>query len=122
VIQFATHYLRIPDIVVCGHYGCGGVAVACADQPQHGYIGDWLHIADWARRDVEARLAGSGRAVAREEFLRLVVEANVRLQILHLGHLSVIRECWERTPGVPRLHGWVYDIANGLIKVVQTDG
>ena len=122
VIQFATQYLKIPDIVVCGHYACGGVAAACGDRAQHGYIGDWLHIADWARRDVETWLAETGREVEREEFLRLVVEANVRLQILHLGHLSVIRECWERTPGIPRLHGWVYDIATGLINVVQEGG
>ena len=121
VIQYATQHLNIPDIVVCGHYGCGGVAAACAANIQHGYIGDWLHIAAWARRGVDARLVGSG-PVAQEEFLRQVVEANVRLQILHLGHLSVIRECWDRTRGVPRLHGWVYDIATGLIKVVQTDG
>ena len=122
VIQYATQYLSVPDIVVCGHYGCGGVAAACLDKGLHGYIGDWLYITDWARRDVESRLAKEGRALPREEFLRLVVEANVRLQVRHLRGLSVIRECWDRTPTVPRLHGWVYDIATGLIKVVETDG
>jgi carbonic anhydrase len=50
----------------------------------------------------------------------MVVDANVRLQVSHLQHLSVIRESWERTPGVPRLHGWVYDIATGLIKVIES--
>jgi carbonic anhydrase len=122
VIQYATQALHIPDIVVCGHYGCGGVAAACAAKSQHGYIGDWLFIADWARRQVEARLAQEGRTMPREEFLRLVVEENVLLQVRHLRGLSVVRQCWDRTPGIPRLHGWAYDIATGLINVVQTDG
>ena len=122
VIQYATQTLNIPDVVVCGHYGCGGVAAACADTGQHGYIGDWLFIANWARREVESRLERTGKDVPHEEFLRLVVEENVLLQVRHLRGLSVVRQCWERTPGVPRLHGWIYDIASGHIKVVQTDG
>ena len=108
--------------MVCGHYGCGGVAAACAARIQYGYIGDWLHIADRARGEVDARLAEEGRVASHEEFLRMVVEANVRLQVEHLGHLSVIRQCWDRTPGIPRLHGWTYDIATGLIKVLDTEG
>jgi carbonic anhydrase len=122
VVQYATQHLGVPDIVVCGHYACGGVAAACAEQSQHGYIGDWLNIAGWARRAVDAELAQAGRSIARDEYLRLVVEENVRLQVRHLQELSVLRECWGRTPGVPRLHGWVYDIATGLIKVVQEGG
>jgi carbonic anhydrase len=121
VIQYATQQLKVPDIVVCGHYGCGGIAAACAARIQHGYIGDWLNIAEWAKREVEMRLADAERTVTPEEFLRLVVEANIRRQIRHLRNLSVIRECWERTPGLPRLHGWVYDIATGLIDVVRTE-
>jgi carbonic anhydrase len=120
VVQFATEQLNVPDIVVCGHYGCGGVEAACADKAMRGYVGDWLFIVDPARREVEARLAQSGETVSRKEFLRLVVEANVSLQIHHLRRLSVLRECWSRTPDIPRLHGWIYDIASGLIKVVQT--
>ena len=118
VIQYATHNLAVPDIVVCGHYGCGGVAAACAERNMSGYIGDWLFITHGARREVEAVMTAEERAAEPEEFLRLVVEANVRLQVSHLGRLSVVRECWARTPGVPRLHGWVYDMATGLIKVI----
>jgi len=118
VIQYATQQLAVPDIAVCGHYGCGGVAAACAARNMSGYIGDWLFIAEGARREVEAQVADRGRTPSPDEFLRLVVEANVRLQVSHLRNLSVVRECHARTPGVPRLHGWVYDMATGLIKVI----
>ena len=120
VIQYATLHLKVPDIVVCGHYNCGGVAAACSDQPHHSYIGDWLMITGWAKRWVNERLKNEGRTVSPDEFLRLVVEENVRLQVKHLSHLSVVREAWEKTPGVPRLHGWVYDMGTGLIKTLDT--
>lgn len=120
VIQYATEQLNVPHIVVCGHYGCGGVAAACADTSLHGYLGDWLYITEGARREVAARLEEAGRTVSTEELLRLVVEENVKHQVHHLRGLSVIRECWERIPGVPQLHGWIYDIATGLIKVTDT--
>jgi carbonic anhydrase len=118
VIQYATQYLMVPDIVICGHYGCGGVEAACAGRDLDGYVGDWLYITEGARRAVERQLEAEGRKADRVEFLRLVVEANVRLQISHMGHLSVLRQCWTRTPGVPRLHGWAYDMATGLINVI----
>lgn len=119
VIQYATDHLHIPDIVVCGHYGCGGVAAACADTLGEGYIGDWLMITTGARRWVDERIAREGRTVSRDEYLRLVVEENVRLQVKHLSNLSVVRKCWEATSGIPRLHGWVYDIGTGVIRVVE---
>jgi carbonic anhydrase len=118
VIQYAIEQLRIADIIVCGHYQCGGVAAACAETQVHGYIADWLMIIGWAKRWVDERLALERRTVPPSVYWHLVVEENVRLQIQHLAHLSVVRKVWESTPGVPRLHGWVYDIASGLIRVV----
>jgi carbonic anhydrase len=122
VIQYATEYLAVPDIVICGHYGCGGIEAACAKRNMAGYIGDWLFITEGARREVDVRLAEEKREASPEEFLRMVVEANVRLQVAHLTNLSVVREARARTPGVPRLHGWVYDMSNGLIKVIVDGG
>jgi len=118
VIQYATANLGIPDVVVCGHYGCGGIRAACADALPDGYLGDWLNIARWARDAVEGRLARDGRTLPEDEYHRRVVEENVRLQLEHLSHLAVIRRQWALRPGVPRLHGWVYDIGTGLVKVV----
>jgi carbonic anhydrase len=119
VIEYALEHLKVPDVVVCGHYNCGGVAASCADVLHHGYIGDWLMITGWAKQWVQQRLEAAGEQPDRDAFLRLVVEENVRLQVKHLSHLSVVRAAWEKHPGVPRLHGWVYDIATGLIKVLE---
>jgi carbonic anhydrase len=118
VIQYAIDQLHIGDIIVCGHYQCGGVAAACAETKVHGYIGDWLMIIGWAKHWVDERLALEHRTVPGDLYWQLVVEENVRLQIQHLSRLSLVRKAWENTPGVPRLHGWVYDIATGLIRVL----
>lgn len=120
VIEFASTVLKVPDIVVCGHYGCGGVRAACQPKLPASYLGDWLMIAGWAKRTVDQNLARDGRTAEGDDYLRLVVEENVRLQLQHLSHLTVVRRQWEETPGVPRLHGWVYDIGTGLVKVVAS--
>ncbi len=119
VVQFATVNLGIADVVVCGHYGCGGIRAACSPEMPDGYLGDWLNIAAWARRAVDRRLADEGRTVAEDEYHGLVVEENVRLQLHHLSHLAVVRRRLADRPGAVRLHGWVYDIGTGLVKVVQ---
>ena len=118
VVQYATVNLGIEDIVVCGHYGCGGIRAACAEPLPDGYLGDWLNIAGWAKLSVDQGLEREGRSVAAEEYHRQVVEENVRLQIKHLSHLGLIRRQRAERPGVPRLHGWVYDIGTGLVKIV----
>ncbi len=120
VIEYALTVLKVQDIVVCGHYGCGGVTTACQQRLPASYLGDWLMIATRARQTVDAGLLAAGREPpAPDAYLRLVVEANVRLQLEHLGNLTVVRRQWDLTPGVPRLHGWVYDMASGLVKVVS---
>jgi carbonic anhydrase len=119
VIEYALTVLRVPDIVVCGHTGCGGIRTACQPRLPASYVGDWLMIAARAKQAVDRRLAARGEpAPASDAYLRLVVEANVRLQLEHLGNLTVVRRQWDETPGLPRLHGWVYDMATGLVNVV----
>src|SRR3954452_2467714 len=73
VVEYALEHLHVPDVVVCGHYNCGGVAASCAEELVHGYIGDWLMITRWAKRRVDERLADEGKELPREEYLRRVV-------------------------------------------------
>jgi carbonic anhydrase len=118
VVQYATVNLGIADIVVCGHYGCGGIQAACAATLPDGYLGDWLNIAGWAKLSVDQGLERSGGSVTAEAYHRLVVEENVRLQLTHLSHLALVRRHQAAKPGSLRLHGWVYDIGTGLVKIV----
>lgn len=118
VVQYATGNLGIADIVVCGHIGCGGIRAACSDTMPDGYLGDWLNIAGWARLAVDQLLERERRTATGDEYHRLVVEENVRLQLKHLSHLAVVRRRLADRPLSVRLHGWVYDIGTGLVKVV----
>ncbi len=121
VLQYGIEHLGIPDIVVCGHYGCGGIKAACEERVVGGYIGDWLMIAGWAKRWVDLCIRKAGIEVPpSDKLLQLVVDENVRLQIKHLSSLSMVRAAWEKHPGLPRLHGWVYDIRTGLIKEIES--
>ncbi len=118
VLEFALTALQVPDIVVCGHYGCGGIRAACEPRLPASYLGDWLMIAARAKETVDERLSAAGRRPEPEPYHRLVVEENVRLQLVHLSHLTVVRRQWDESPGIPRLHGWVYDIHTGLVSEV----
>jgi carbonic anhydrase len=118
VLQYALEQLKVEDIVVCGHTQCGGVAAACSPNLPDGYVADWLMITTRAKALVDDKLAEEGRRLTHDEYLREVVEENVRLQVKHLSHLTMVRKSWRAHPGIPRLHGWVYDIASGLVNVV----
>jgi carbonic anhydrase len=119
VLQYAIEYLKIEDVVVCGHYDCGGVAAACAENLGDGYVADWLMITTWAKRQIDEQLAREGVTLSRADYLRRVVEENVRHQVKHLSHLTIVRKSWNHTPGIPRIHGWVYDLGTGIIKVLS---
>jgi carbonic anhydrase len=118
VIEYALGPLAIRDIVVCGHYGCGGIRAACQPVLPDSYLGDWLMIASWAKRTVDQEVAQWAAAPDEAAYHRLVVEQNVRLQLTHLSHLTVVRRQWTATPGLPRLHGWAYDLETGLVNIV----
>ncbi|MCX8640869.1 MULTISPECIES: carbonate dehydratase [unclassified Gilliamella] len=109
VVQYAVDVLKIEDIIVCGHLGCGGIRSA-VENPDLGLINNWLlHIRDlWFRY---SSLIGEFPAHIR---LDILCELNVIEQVYNLGHSTIIQSAWQRGQKV-NLHGWVYGIDNGKI-------
>ncbi len=111
VMQFAVDVLRVSHIIVCGHYGCGGVGAAMRGE-RLGLIDNWLrHVQDVAQRH-EAALASLATDAAR--FARLC-ELNVIEQVLNVGRTTIVQEAWARAQALT-VHGWVYGLDNGLLR------
>ncbi len=111
VLEYAVTVLKVEHVIVCGHYGCGGV-LAAMGQEHYGVIDNWLrHIKDVYRmhKDELDDISNS------EERGRRFVELNVIEQVLNVCKTSTIQRAWEETQ-LPHVHGWVYDLSNGKIK------
>lgn len=117
VLEFSINHLRIPDIVVCGHYGCGGIAALDEKNADDRYIPIWLNNAYKARERVDDKLLELHFQIPEEQRMNLIVEENVRLQLEHLQEYPFVRNAMQ--DGILSLHGWVYDMSNGGIKIVQ---
>lgn len=115
VLQYAVEVLKVKHIIVCGHYGCGGVKSALTHQSL-GLLNKWLrNIKDVYRvhRDEINSLT------TEEEKTNRLVELNVQEQVFNLAKTSIVQKSWNERPG-PMLHGWVYDLHTGLLKNVLT--
>ncbi|MEN9742250.1 MAG: hypothetical protein RLZZ65_55 [Bacteroidota bacterium] len=111
VLDYAVNVLQVKHIIVCGHYGCGGVEAAMTNR-HIGLIDNWIrHIKDVYRFHHEELDAISNE---NERFDRFV-ELNVFEQVLDLGKTSIVQSAWERGQEL-HVHGWVYDIHDGMIK------
>ncbi len=111
VLQYAVEVLQVRHVIVCGHYGCGGVAAAMEDK-RHGLIDNWLcHIKDIYNIHAE-KIEALDSQRARCD---LLCELNVMAQVNNLAQTTVIRDAWLRKQPVS-LHGWIYSIQNGLLK------
>jgi carbonic anhydrase len=119
VLEFAINHLHIPDIVICGHYGCGGIQALEDDDADDKYIPVWLINAHKAKERVDEKLKGLRLEVPREQRLNLIVEENVRLQLEHLHEYPFVRNAIGKA--ALRTHGWVYDMNTGEIRAVQLD-
>jgi len=117
VLEFSINHLMIPDIVVCGHYGCGGIAALDEKNADDRYIPIWLNNAYKARERVDDKLLELHFQIPEEQRMNLIVEENVRLQLEHLQEYPFVRNSMQA--GALSLHGWVYDMSSGGIKVVQ---
>ncbi|MEI9919484.1 MAG: carbonate dehydratase [Bacteroidota bacterium] len=111
VLDYAVNVLMVEHVIVCGHYGCGGVRAAMG-QKQFGIIDNWIrHIKDVYRLN-EKELDAIKDPLERENKF---IEMNVIEQVLHLCKTSIVQNAWEKRQG-PYVHGWVYSISEGLIK------
>lgn len=111
VLDYAVNVLEVNHVIVCGHYGCGGVRAAMGNK-QVGLIDNWIrHIKDVYRIN-QSELESIADLKEREDRF---IELNVMEQVYGLGKTSIIQNAWQKRGG-PHIHGWVYDIRNGLIK------
>ena len=111
VLQYAVEVLKVKHIIVCGHYGCGGVATAMSHKSL-GLINKWLrHIKDIYRFHEEELLQIKDLDARRDR----LVELNVHEQVHNIAETSIVQEAWEKEQR-PMIHGWVYDMKTGILK------
>lgn len=113
VLQYAVEVLKVKHVIVCGHYGCGGIKAAM-DNKHYGIIDHWLkNIKDIYRfhRDDINNLP------TQDEKVNFLTELVVREQIFNLAKTSIIQKAWK-SENRPQLHGWVYGLNDGIIKPV----
>jgi carbonic anhydrase len=111
VVQYAVEVLRVRDIIVCGHYGCGGVAAALSDQ-KLGLIDNWLrHVQDVGRRHA-AVLDAAGPAQMQ---LNRLCELNVLTQTVNVAETTVVQDAWARGQELA-VHGLIYGLDDGILR------
>ncbi len=111
VIQYAVEALKVKHIIVCGHYGCGGVAAAMEDN-DHGLIDNWLqHIRDVYRLHEEK----IGKGENAEERRNMLCEFNIREQVINVCRTTIVQNAWKRGQELA-VHGWIYSLEDGIIR------
>jgi carbonic anhydrase len=110
VLEYAVNYLHVKHIIVCGHYGCGGV-IASMSNDLHGFVDNWLcNIKDvYTKHDEELNSMES-----LNERANRLTELNVMEQVRNLAKTTIVQQAWKNRE--IEIHGWVYGMANGLIK------
>lgn len=114
VVNYAVKVLKVKHIIVCGHYGCGGIKAAMGNE-KFGFLDNWLmHIKDVYRLH-QSELDGISNINEREDRF---VELNIMEQVLNLAKVSFIQEEWDNGE-FPYIHGWVYSLKDGLLKDLE---
>lgn len=113
VLDYAVNHLKVKHVIVCGHYGCGGVK-ASMTQHNFGIINKWLRNIKDVYRIHRDEIHSIENEEARADRL---VELNVQEQVMNLAKTSIIQKAWKHHQR-PHLHGWVYGLKDGLIKPV----
>ena len=114
VLDFAVTHLQVKHVIVCGHYGCGGIKAAATNIDYRPVLNMWLRNIKDVMRHHRHELE-----IITEEENRLdrLVELNVQEQVYNLAKTTIIQRCWEKEKR-PDLHGWVYGLKDGIIKPV----
>jgi len=111
VLQYGIEVLKVKHVIVCGHYGCGGVHAAMTPQPL-GLIDNWLrHIRDVFMANRE-ELEAIADPAARQDRL---CELNVWAQVANVCHTTIVQDAWRRGQTLT-VHGWIYALADGLLR------
>ena len=114
VIHYAVEVLQVKHVIVCGHYGCGGVAAALRSK-RVGLIDNWLrHIKDIFFRYQEEFEA----CVDEEERVDLMCEFNVVEQVANVCHTTIVQDAWKRGQELA-VHGWIYSIRDGVLRDLE---
>jgi len=114
VLEYAVNHLKVKHVIICGHYGCGGIKAAMTKHDFKQVLNMWLrNIKDVYRlhRDELESISDEEKRADR------LTELNVKEQVLHLAKTSIIQRAWKNEQR-PQLHGWVYGLKDGLIKPV----
>ncbi|MEP0549102.1 MAG: carbonate dehydratase [Rhodothermales bacterium] len=111
VLQYAIEVLGVEDVIVCGHYGCGGVLAALTDR-EFGLIDNWLrHVQNVKHKHA----AAIDRLTDAHDRLRRLCELNVVEQVVNVCRTTVVRGAWARGQKLD-VHGWIYGIEDGLLR------
>jgi carbonic anhydrase len=114
VLEYAVMHLKVKHVIVCGHYGCGGVKAAMGNNDFNQILNMWLRVI----KDVYRHNRGELEAIADiNERADRLVELNVREQAEKLCKTSIIQKAWKLREG-PEIHGWVYGLKDGLLKEI----
>jgi len=114
VLDFAVTHLQVKHVIVCGHYGCGGIKAAATKTDYRPVLNMWLRNIKDVMRHHRHELEN---ITDEENRLDRLVELNVQEQVYNLAKTTIIQRCWEKERR-PDLHGWVYGLKDGIIKPV----
>ncbi|MBS1639475.1 MAG: carbonic anhydrase [Bacteroidetes bacterium] len=114
VLDYAVNQLKVKHVIVCGHYGCGGIKAAMTDHDYKYVLNMWLRNIKDVYRLYREELDAITDIETRADRL---AELNVKEQVMHLAKTSVIQRAWKYN-NIPHLHGWVYGLKDGIINPV----